>query len=190
MIKAIIFDCFGVLTTDGWLKFHDQFFELGSEAEREAVELNHQADAGLLGQPDFVQRVAHLAGVDEAVAHQIIDEQHAPNDQLFDYTRDQLKPHFKIGMLSNVTADYTPELFTPAQNALFDAKVFSYEVGVTKPHPAMYQMIATRLDALPEECIFIDDRTGFVAGARDVGMQAFQYRDFAQFRRELEMMIH
>lgn len=190
MIKAIIFDCFGVLTTDGWLKFHGQFFTPGTDAEREAAELNRQCDAGLLEQPEFVRGVAVLAGVEEAVAQEIIDKGHTSNDQLFDYIREHLKARYKIGMLSNVSADYTSELFSPKQNAVFDAKVFSYEVGVTKPHPAMYEAIAMRLDVLPEECIFIDDREGFVAGARDVGMQSFQYQNFHQFQRQLDMMIH
>ena len=190
MIKAIIFDCFGVLTTDGWLKFREQYLMTGSTADHEAVELNHQSDAGLITQQQFVHSVAELAGVDVTVARGIINDQHTSNDQLFTYIKDRLKPEYKIGMLSNVSQDYTAELFTPEQNALFDAKVFSYQVGVTKPHPAMYETIATKLDLLPEECIFIDDREGFVLGAHDVGMQALQYKDFSQFRRQLEMMIH
>ena len=189
MINAIIFDCFGVLTTDGWLAFKARYLAPGSQAEMQATELNHRVDAGLIPQDEFEQAIAELAGVDVALARQMLDS-HVANDELFDYIAGALAPHYKIGLLSNVSADYTPELFTPAQNALFDARVFSYELGVTKPHPLMYQTIATKLDCLPEECVFVDDRELFVTGARDVGMQAIQFHDTTQVRRDLERMLH
>lgn len=187
MIKAIIFDCFGVLTNDGWLAFKSNY--LHDEAARsEAVELNRQADSGYISQEQFEQELARLAGVDAATVRQVVDG-HAANDDLFIYIRDMLKPHYKIGLLSNVSADYTAELFTSDQNALFDAKTFSYELGVIKPHHAMYESIATKLDALPEECVFIDDREGFAAGAKEVGMQAIWYQDNDQLKRDLQALL-
>ncbi len=188
MIKAVVFDCFGVLTNDGWLAFKNQY--LHDEAARsEATELNRQADSGYIDQEQFERELARLAGVDAATVQRVIDG-HVPNDALFAYIHDTLKPHYKIGLLSNVSADYTPELFAPEQNALFDAKTFSYELGVIKPHHAMYESIATKLDALPEECVFIDDREQFVAGARDTGMQAIWYQDNDQLKTELQTLLH
>ena len=188
MIKAVIFDCFGVLTNDGWLAFKNRYLSQDKALEDEAIELNKRADARLMTQEEFEHELARLANVDIAEVRRVIDT-HAPNDALFDYIAMDLKPHYKIGLLSNVAADYMSELFSQQQNAVFDARVFSFELGVTKPHPAMYETIATRLGMLPEECVFIDDRQGFVEGAKQTGMYAFQFIDNDQCRRELSALL-
>lgn len=188
MIKAIIFDCFGVLTTDGWLAFRHTYLQEGSAEDKEASELNRQTDSGLLSHDEFVDRIAKLAGIERSQAMMVVDG-HVRNDQLFEYIRDELKPHFKIGLLSNASANYTDELFDAWQIALFDAMTFSFELGVVKPDPAMYENIAMKLGVLPEESIFIDDREGFAEGAKRVGMQAIWYQSNDQLKRELKTLL-
>lgn len=188
MIKAVIFDCFGVLTTDGWLAFCDKYFPSDDGRRAIAAELNRQTDAGLMTAAQFESEVARLAGIELGDARQVMDS-HVRNDALFDYIRDEIKPHYKVGLLSNVSDDYTGELFTPEQNALFDEKTFSFEIGLLKPHPAMYETIAAKLGMLPEECVFIDDREPFAAGAREVGMKALQYQDMPRLRQELSTIL-
>lgn len=188
MIKAIIFDCFGVLTTDGWLAFRHKYLQEGSAADKEASELNRQTDAGLISHDEFVERIANLAGVTREQAMMVVDG-HVHNEQLFEYIRNELKPHYKIGLLSNVSANYMDELFEPWQIALLDAMTFSFELGVLKPDPRMYENIAMKLGVLPEECIFLDDREGFTDGARRVGMQAVWFQSNDQAKRELEALL-
>jgi putative hydrolase of the HAD superfamily len=188
MIKAIIFDCFGVLTTDGWLAFRHKYLQEGSVEDKEASQFNRQTDAGLISHDEFVKRIAELAGVSREEAMMVVDG-HVRNDQLFEYIRDELKPHYKIGLLSNASADYTHELFEPWQIELLDAMTFSFELGVVKPDPLMYENIAAKLGASAEECIFIDDREGFVDGAQRVGMRAVWYQSNEQLKRELEALL-
>ncbi len=188
MIKAVIFDCFGVLTTDGWLAFCDKYFPDDDERRRAASELNRRTDTGLISSEQFESEIARLAGIDLREARQVIDA-HVRNDALFDYIRDEIKPRYKVGLLSNVSEDYNDELFSPEQNAFFDERTFSFELGVLKPHPAMYETIAAKLGMLPEECVFIDDREPFAQGAREVGMKALQYKDMPQLRRELSTVL-
>lgn len=188
MIRAVIFDCFGVLTTDGWLAFKDKYLAPGSKQLEEATELNHQTDEGLLTHDEFIEGIATLAKVDRSEAEMVVSS-HVRNDKLFEYIRDELKPSYKIGMLSNASADWTRELFEPWQVGLFDEKTFSFELGVIKPHPAMYQTIATKLGCLPEECLFVDDRELFALGAKDVGMQAIWFKENQQCREEIEAAL-
>lgn len=188
MIRALIFDCFGVLTTDGWLAFRDKYL-LKDEAKLEAAtDLNHQVDRGIIDQNTFVKEIAKIADVGEEEAVMVVNS-HVRNDVLFDAIRVQWKTRFKIGLLSNASADYTDELFTTEQNSLFDAKTFSFELGVIKPHPAMYETIATKLGMLPEECLFIDDREGFVTGARGAGMQSVVFESTPQVIRAIEEKV-
>lgn len=188
MIRGIIFDCFGVLTTDGWLQFRDQHFHEGTDSYRDITELNHQADTGFISHDDFMQAIADLSHLDIHDVAQTL-EQRAPNNALFDYIRDELKPSYKIGLLSNASDDRTAELFRPDQIALFDEKVFSFQIGVDKPHEATYETVASRLGLLPEECIFIDDREGFVTGAKDVGMHAFRFETNALTKQKIDEII-
>jgi len=188
MIKAVIFDCFGVLTTDGWLAFRDTYFPEDDAKRARANELNRQTDAGLLSASQFEVEIAELAGMLVDKAREIVNA-HVRNEPLFEYIEQEIRPKYKVGLLSNVSEDYTAELFTPMQNALFDEKTFSFELGVLKPHHAMYETIATKLGMLPEECVFIDDREPFAQGARDVGMKGLQYHDMLQLQRELPALL-
>jgi len=67
----------------------------------------------------------------------------------------------------------------------FEAFVVSYEVGVLKPDPRIYQEVLRRSGLPPEACVFVDDRAGNVEGARRVGMHAFQFVSPEQCAAEL-----
>jgi epoxide hydrolase-like predicted phosphatase len=187
MVKAIIFDCFGVLTaTDGWSLFKLKYFNHEPSLLEQATSLNKQADAGLITYDDFIREIAGLAGISGQQASVIVDDS-SPNPALFDYIA-QLKPHYKIGMLSNAAANWLSELFSPAQIALFDATLLSYEAGFIKPQPEIYELMAERLGLEPNECVFIDDQERCTTGAREVGMEAIWYRGFDQMKQELEQL--
>jgi putative hydrolase of the HAD superfamily len=56
---------------------------------------------------------------------------------------------------------------------LLDATVYSVHLGVTKPHPALFETVCHRLDVRPEECLYVGDGGGReLSGARSVGMTA------------------
>jgi HAD superfamily hydrolase (TIGR01509 family) len=188
MIKAVIFDCFGVLTSEGWLAFKAAQFGHNATLQQQAADLNKQADAGLISHEEFVRSVAELADIPEAEVYAAIDV-NAPNEKLFAYIAEELKPKYKIGLLSNAAANWLEELFSNRQIALFDAISLSYEAGLLKPHPGAYEKIAEQLDIEAEEGIFVDDQERHCTGARDAGMRAILYKDFEQMKSELEKML-
>src|SRR5476649_1145986 len=104
MIQAIIFDCYGVLASDGWLPFKTRYFGHDPKLLQQAADLNRQSDAGLLSYNDFVRSVSDMAGVTIQVATKAI-ENNVPNEQLLDYIA-ELKPSYKIGMLSNAGTNW------------------------------------------------------------------------------------
>jgi len=184
MIKAIVFDCFGVLATDGWLPFRESHFSKNPLLLEKALTLNKKADAGVLHYDDFVKQVAQMARMSESATHGAI-EGNIPNEALLEYIKSELKPHYKIGMLSNAPENWLDKMFTSEQVALFDATTLSYELGAIKPDLIMYQTIARRLGVEPSECIFIDDQPTYCEGAARAGMSVIQYVDFAQMKAEL-----
>ena len=187
MIKAIIFDCFGVLTRDSWLAFCDS---LPPEANvPRARELNKAYDAGLISKEEFLKGVHEATGAYPEDVELIVDNETYKNTHLLELIK-ELKTRYKIGMLSNIATNWVRETFlTPQEQQLFDAMIFSFEVGTTKPDPQIYQIAAEKLDVEPNECIFIDDIERYCAAAQECGMQAIWYKDFKQTKQELEVLL-
>ncbi len=186
-IKAVVFDCFGVLATNGWLPFAREHFGHDSALLQQAHDLNKQKDAGFLSVTEFVEHIANLAGVSQQnVLHHI--NNNLPNTPLFEYIA-TLKTAYKIGFLSNAGSNRLPELFSPSQNALFDAVVLSCDLGVVKPDPKMYTTMCERLQVQPSETVFVDDIAYYVRGAEQVGMQGVVYNEADQAIREISALL-
>jgi HAD superfamily hydrolase (TIGR01509 family) len=188
MIKAIVFDCFGVLATDGLDPFIEKYFSHDRTLIREQRKLSRAVDAGLLPYDDFIKRLAAMADVAEEVARAQIED-NVPNDQLFRFIASSLASRFKIGLLSNAAENWLHELFTPGQVGLFNAIGLSYEIGSVKPDPRMYEVIAQRLGVERHECVMIDDKQRYCDGAVEAGMIAVRYTDYDTLHAELKSII-
>jgi HAD superfamily hydrolase (TIGR01509 family) len=189
VIKAVIFDCFGVLTTDGWLKFLDTYLPDGDKRTK-AKELNHTVDKGLIAYGDFIDQIAELAGADRQIVNDTLTEHLAKNNLLFEYITTVLKPRYKLGILSNIAMpDWFNEHFTEQELALFDDILLSSEVGLVKPEPEIFRLSAKRLGVKPPDCVLIDDREPNIAVAQGLGMKGIFYQDFPQMKTEFEAIL-
>jgi HAD superfamily hydrolase (TIGR01509 family) len=189
LIKAVIFDCFGVLANDGWLPFRNKYFAHDPEKLTEATDLNKRSNTGFIAYDDFLSQVGELAGIPAEQARDEIENNPA-DISLFTYIREKLKPDYKIGMMSNASDYHLDDIFTAEQVALFDEIVLSYQVGAVKPDPIMYQTIANRLGVLVEECIFIDDQQRYVEGANALGMKGIQFVDSSTTITKIEEVLN
>jgi HAD superfamily hydrolase (TIGR01509 family) len=70
----------------------------------------------------------------------------------------------------------------------FDAAVFSYEVGATKPSEIIFAELVKRSGVLPSEIAFADDNENNLAGANSIGMTAFVYSNFDKFIEDLRLL--
>lgn len=186
-IRAIIFDCFGVLTNDGWKTLREQYCTT-DELKQRAHDLDVAVNSGFMNEQDFVVAVAKLCNLSTTDVERAFAVRHT-NTPLFSYMAARLKPTYRIGLLSNAAYNMLDELFEPAQVALFDAVTLSCELGVVKPDPKMYETIAAKLGVAPEECVFIDDIERYGTAAKEVGMKAIWYKDFAEFERDIEEIL-
>jgi HAD superfamily hydrolase (TIGR01509 family) len=187
MIQAIIFDCFGVLTTDAWLPFKAQHFGHDPALLAEASDLNKQSDGGFITTQSFLEQIGVMANMSAADVYNAVSN-NVPNTELFGYIK-QLKADYKIGLLSNASDDWLSELFEADQLLLFEVTALSYETRFTKPMPEAYITIAERLDVPVEQCVFIDDQERFVTGAKEAGMRAIWYKDNAQLKTDLTRLL-
>jgi putative hydrolase of the HAD superfamily len=67
----------------------------------------------------------------------------------------------------------------------FDVLVWSYQLGVAKPAPAIYRYALDRLGTQPDETLFIDDKPENVDAAATFGMRGMIFSSIEKLRLDL-----
>jgi len=101
-----------------------------------------------------------------------------------------LKTHgYKTGLLSNLHQKFARELRTNATwLGNFDCQIFSSEVRLAKPDPAIFQLCLHSLRVNAQDVLFVDDRQSNIDVARNEGISAICFRSVEQLRTELRAM--
>lgn len=146
-------------------------------------------NAQLIDEDEFDARLGKMAGIPPGDVKKYLSARNNANTQLFDYIKNELKPKHKIGFLSNAGGNWLAELFDDEQIGLFDEIVLSFEVGLIKPDPAIFELICAKLSVEPNEAVLIDDIERYCSAAQDFGMQAIVYEDFAQMKQQLQNLL-
>jgi len=187
MIKAVLFDCFGVVRPDNLRLTYQRFGGNLDTDEQFITDTIGAANHGLI--PNSRDVFAEKLGITADEFMQALDDGVQNDQHLLDYIA-ELRKTYKTGMLSNVSRGRLQEIFEPGVlDTYFDVYVGSGDMGVAKPEPEAYRTVAERLGVSPEECIFTDDSEDYCAGARAAGMQAIRYQSFPQYKRELEAIL-
>jgi epoxide hydrolase-like predicted phosphatase len=182
MVRAIVFDCFGVLTADSWHEFRQS---LPHAQQSIASETNRKYCAGELDKQSFVNAISGLTGYSSDYIEQLVDHESEKNKPLLTYI-EFLGQTYKIGLLSNVASNWISDHFlTPDEQGYFDAMVLSFKIGLTKPDPRVYEVTCERLGVSPNETVMIDDIDRYVEAAKNIGMQGIVYRNLNQLKRDL-----
>ena len=96
----------------------------------------------------------------------------------------EIKAHgVRIAILSNMPHDlltYVRREFQWLDE--FEVKVWSCEIGVTKPDSAIYRHCLEALGCEPGQTLFFDDRPNNVEAARELGMEAHIFESAQQAR--------
>lgn len=181
MIKAIIFDCFGVLLGSS---YQNRLAEVAQEDPEKAEEIraiSRAADMGILSGQEATAHMAELFDMDPEELEQEQRDTEVPNETLLNFI-ETLKNDFKIGMLSNISSrERIGMRFEPGRlDSLFNTIVASGEEGYMKPEPEIYEIAATRLGVELHECLMVDDIEQFCQAAQDIGMQAVRFISTSQ----------
>lgn len=182
-VKAVIFDCFGVLYTDSKQSLLDI---VPRDRRQELQDLFTSNNYGYFGRQEYLTQAAEIVGRTEAEVADYIAHEHHLNTTLVTLISEQLRSEYKIGLLSNIGREWIDDFFSRHQlHELFDEVVLSGEEGLTKPHPAIFELIASRLGLEPADCVMIDDIPENCEGAEMAGMQAIHYLSNQQLLEEL-----
>ncbi len=188
VVKAVIFDLYGVLGLNGWQDFKARHFADRLEEWERLRVLGQRADAGKVSQDEFVQALIDATGESKATIRRQF-ESTKPNAPLLAYIARELKPHYKIGMLSNTSHDVYQTIFQAEEYALFDVAIGSFAVGLTKPDPKMFLLMCERLGVDPAECIMVDDKPQHTAAAGQLGMRTVVYTSAPQAIRDIQEQL-
>ena len=188
MIKAIIFDCFGVFYTDPVLAYIRDPSSPKDLAEA-LHNLEEQAAHGRISKQDFIKQSAELLGLSENEVDSLFFRGYDRNNELIAYAQ-ALRKRYKLALLSNIGSDMMDGFFTKQeQGEFFNVALLSGSTGYAKPDHEIFQLVCSQLGVEPTEAVMVDDVEGNCKGAANVGMQAIQYQSFEQMKRELEGLL-
>lgn len=187
MIKAVVFDCFGVVITD---TLEATYKELGGDYDKDLPfikEVLRASDTGKIANSRTV--FADRLGVTVATFSDTLASGRQINVELLDYIS-ELQKKYQTAMLSNVGKGRLPELFGEGfLEQYFKPVVASGDIGYAKPEAQAYEYVADQLGIRLDECVFTDDRPEYIEGARSVGMHAILFENTEDFKSKLEKML-
>ena len=83
---------------------------------------------------------------------------------------EELKQNYRLGVISDTWPSIERILRSAGIADLFDVKVYSYQLGVSKPHPQIYKTALQRMGVPAQRTIFIDDWEPNLDAAAEQGM--------------------
>ncbi len=187
VIKAIIFDCFGVLV----INRRTAMFQDYPQLQKEFHDIDLQDNYGYISRDEYNQAIGMLIGL---TAHEVEEKYWdgaTRNEIAIDFAR-QLHSggQYKVGLLSNVGRGWLDDFFKPAErHGIFDAEVLSGEVGMIKPAREIYELTAERLGVLPSECVMVDDVVENIDGAERAGMAGIVFVSIDQLKSDLSALL-
>lgn len=194
--EAVIFDLFGTLIDNYTIERHEgvlrQMASVLSAPPEHFVRLWYETFndrcIGILKTPeDNINYVCRKLGV------RIEDNQrHLAAQVKLDLTVNSMIPvpdavdvlsrlkteGYKTGLVTDCSAE-VPAIWQDTPFApLFDVSIFSCKVGLKKPDPRIYRLVAKQLAVKPEDCLYIGDGSSQeLTGAAAVGMHPVLIRD-------------
>jgi epoxide hydrolase-like predicted phosphatase len=198
VIKAVVFDIGGVLEwtpPTGHVERWEASLDLApGELNRTMEDVWHAGRIGGISEGEVEAAVAERLNLSPADVTAFMsgfwDEYlGTPNTELIEYFGG-LRTRCRTGILSNsFVGAREREQERYGFEDLTEVIVYSHEVGLAKPDPAVYRVVCQRLEVAPEEAVFLDDREGAVEGAATVGMAAVLFRANAQAIADIEKLL-
>lgn len=182
MIKAIIFDYYGVLSSDKyWLYTGENKNGMGRFHN-----LSDKVNIGAMTWVSFIDEVAQELHQTPQTIKAMYAKERIVDVKLLDCIK-QLHARYKTALLTNASYEYLEPVIAKLRlHKLFDEIVISSRLGMIKPDPQIFEYTLNKLKVGLDEAVFIDDRTINVDAAQRLGIKSILYESLAQMCRELE----
>ena len=184
MIRSIFTDIGQVLVR---VDFHRLVASLANDSEKSGAEIAaYLSDSRLVSdyRDGKVGTDAFLAGLKSEIGYSASENRLALTwNDIFEPVEENillmsgLRERYNVVLISNTNPLHVQKIFSMIEDInFFDRIVLSYEVGVSKPDPAIFQYALEVSNAVATESIFIDDMEENVAQARRLGFIAGRLR--------------
>ncbi len=195
-LRAVIFDFGMVLSGPPDAEAHSAMLRITGLPRDRFESLywaeRHAYDQGTLSGLSFWQKFARDSGLDlDSAAIEELnrwDARHwtTQDHVMVDWQR-RLKEHgLKTAILSNMGDSVLASMQRQFEWLHhFDVLVWSFQLGMVKPDPAIYHHTLKELSTRPEETLFLDDRLVNVEAARALGIRALEFSTVERLRADL-----
>jgi len=113
-----------------------------------------------------------------------------PIDENVLFFKDLKQRGYKLYLLSNFS---TPAYEITEQKNPFlkivDGKVISYSVKTIKPEKQIYEILLSKYNLIPNECVFIDDMPQNIEAAKELGMNGIVFKSLEDAIKKFEKII-
>ena len=188
MKKIILFDFFGVISSEVAPRWFARFFE-DAEAKRIKDKLVTPGDTGEKNEEEIFCDVAEACGVtpdevkDEWYRLALID------DAVVKYIKMLRKTHH-VYLLSNAIDTFLKTIIYKNNiENLFDKIYISSEMRLAKPDKSFFLHCIYDIGASPSDCVMIDDNPKNIAAAESVGISGIIYTGIDDLKEKLAKII-
>ena len=152
----------------------------------------HAYDEGKLSGVTFWQKFARDSGL--ALTSDKIDQLNRLDAQMwttFDPAMIVWQQELKaLGIRTAILSNMGDSVLESIERAFawvagFDVLVWSYQLGIAKPDPAIYRHLLDKLGTRPEETLFLDDKRINIEAAKSLGMLAIEFTNLASLCAEM-----
>ncbi len=191
-IKSVIFDWGGVLIDDPGPAVMQYCAEALSVSGEGFTKAYHKFAAdfqkGNISEDTFWDRICRQLSVPRPTLPSLwgraIESAYRPKEEMFSLAGSLHRSGYRTGLLSNTEKPAVRHFHRQGYD-MFDATVFSCIEGTAKPERKIYELALEKLAVKPNQAVFIDDRTDYIAGARQVGLNTILFKSIEQVRNEL-----
>lgn len=194
IIRNVVFDVGQVLLEFDWRKF---IKDMNIGEEKEAMLINvtlgniphwNWHDRGM-DDEEFIRKSLELEpGIENELKHYMANIGTCVKE--YEYAVPLIKELKSKGFDVYILSNYgrTPFKYAKDNMKFFDevdGMVISHEVGMIKPEPEIYELLYSRYDLVPGECLFLDDRADNIDAAIKCGMSGIVFVNIEQALKEL-----
>ncbi len=145
-------------------------------------QFRHQYDLGFLDGSGYWQAFGSVAGfqIPESTVEKLIGLDNRswaePNFPVLDWVTRLQHAEIQTAILSNMPFDMRRDLARLCHwLPKCDVEVYSCELGIAKPDPAIFEHCLGHLRVVPEETLFLDDRLENVKAAQALGLHGLVF---------------
>jgi epoxide hydrolase-like predicted phosphatase len=194
-IKSIIFDWGGVLIDDpapGLMQCCAKALRVTKEDYIKAhSKFTDDFQKGLIHEDIFWEKICSELNVPKpknpSLWAEAFKAAYVPRNDMFSMAASLQKNGYRTAVLSNTEVP-AMKFFHQQRYEMFDVAVFSCLEGVKKPDRKIYELTLEKLGTGPGQSVFIDDKSKYTSGAKEVGINAVLFQNIDQVKDELDRL--